>query len=186
LIKPGPAAPIADIKCPTEDIGWLSRGGWSSLRQGSTAIKVLGSTGGNKEAKCIKCFAQSFEQSEASIVGEGIFRNQTAAAGTKATDSHNEEYWSKFVSRAVLYRVKPDFTTPIGNSGVALYADGEREDGSHGPGIIGFQSFVQMSGNPQNFDLEGPPLEQRLRLGLVAFYGAFQVPDELRQEYRIL
>ncbi|KAJ4330286.1 hypothetical protein N0V87_010131 [Didymella glomerata] len=32
LIKPGPAAPIADIKCPTEDIGWLSRGGWSSLR----------------------------------------------------------------------------------------------------------------------------------------------------------
>jgi predicted nucleotidyltransferase len=29
--------------------------------------------------------------------------------------------------------------------------------------------------------MEGPALERRLQLGRVAFYGAFEVPDELKQ-----
>ncbi|EUC48838.1 hypothetical protein COCMIDRAFT_33704 [Bipolaris oryzae ATCC 44560] len=185
LIKPDRdrEASIANIQTPVDGLGWLSREAWSSLRQHSAAVKILGPTGPDKQAKCIKCHTNS----EATIVGEGVFRNQTASAGSKAPESHDESFWRKFVSRAVLYRVSPDFDIPNGYSGVALWADGKREDGSQGPGIVGFQSFVQGSGHTQNFDLpEGPHLEERLRKGFVAFYGAFQVPDELRQEYSIL
>ena len=75
----------------------------------------------------------------------------------------------------------PDFDPPNGHSGTALYADGVREDGTYGPGIVGFQSFVQRSGHVQNFDMEGHALERRLQLGRVAFYGAFEVPAELKR-----
>jgi len=94
--------------------------------------------------------------------------------------------WTTFISRAVLYRVHPDFDPPTGYSGVALYADGPREDGTEGPGIFGFQSFVQRSGSVQNFNMEGTPFETRLTMGRIAFYGAFQVPEELRKNYEIL
>jgi hypothetical protein len=76
--------------------------------------------------------------------------------------------------------VYPDLDPPNGYSGIALYANGMREDGTEGPGIVGFQSFVQRSGHVQNFDMEGPALEQRLQRGRVAFYGAFEVPAELK------
>ncbi|KAJ4400846.1 hypothetical protein N0V91_008353 [Didymella pomorum] len=103
-------------------------------------------------------------------VGEGIFLNQMAAA----------------VSHAVLYRVNPDFDPPSGFSGIALYAEGMRTDGTEGPGVVGFQSFVQRSGQVQNYNMEGSALDQRLKRGRVAFYGAFQVPHELRKEYTIV
>jgi hypothetical protein len=120
-------------------------------------------------------------------VGEGIFFNQTAIAGAKPAKGHDLSTWEQFVSRAVLYRVSPDFNPSSGHSGMALYAEGSKEDGMHGPGIVGFQSFVQRSGHPQKFDMpEGSHLERRLKEGRVAFYGAFQVPDELRTEYSIL
>jgi hypothetical protein len=133
--------------------------------------------------KCIKCNTRS----ETSIVGEGIFFNQIAAAGAKPTKGHDLATREQFVSRAVLYRVNPDFSPSSGHSGMALYAEGVREDGTHGPGIVGFQSFVQRSDHPQKFNMpEGPHLERRLKEGRVAFYGAFQVPDELRTEYSIM
>ncbi|KAF2633044.1 hypothetical protein BU25DRAFT_330069 [Macroventuria anomochaeta] len=183
LIRPSTTASVADIESPIGDLGWLCRDAWSSLRQQPSAVKILGPTETDRKAKCIKCNTTS----EAIIVGEGIFLNQTAAAGAKPAKSHDVSTWNKFVSRAVLYRVNPDFNPPNGYSGIALYADGVREDGTQGSGIIGFQSFVQRSGHTQNFNLpEGPHLEQRLREGRVAFYGAFQVPDELRREYSIL
>ena len=99
---------------------------------------------------------------------------------------HNESTWRSLISRAILFRVNPDFEQANGYSGIALYADGVREDGSHGPGVVGFQSFVQRSGHVQEYDMEGDALEKRLKKGNVAFYGAFQVPDDLRQKYRIL
>lgn len=86
----------------------------------------------------------------------------------------------------MLYRMHPDFDPPTGYSGVALYADGIREDGTAGPGIAGFQSFVQRSGHVQNYNMEGPALDRRLQLGRVAFYGAFEVPEELRREYTVV
>ena len=93
--------------------------------------------------------------------------------------------WNEFVSRVVLYRVSEDFDPPTGQSGVALYAEGKREDGEWGPGVLGFQSFVQRSGHVQSYNLEGAPLDSRLQQGLVAFYGAFQVPEEMRKEHAI-
>jgi hypothetical protein len=83
--------------------------------------------------------------------------------------------------------VNPDFDPPSAHSGIALYGEGMREDGTRGPGIRGLQSFVQRGDHPRKFNPpEGPHLEQRLKEGRVAFYGAFRVPDELRKEYTIL
>jgi hypothetical protein len=116
------------------------------------------------------------------VVGEGIFLNQKAAAGgSKSLKEHDPAIWQDLVSRALLYRVYPDFDPPTGYSGTALYANGLREDGTEGPGIVGFQIFVQRSGHVQNFELEGSALERRLQLGRVAFYEAFEVPAELKQ-----
>lgn len=89
------------------------------------------------------------------------------------------------VSRAVLYRLNPDFDPPEGNSGMALCADGTLENGTAVKGVIGFQSFVQRSDHFRNFEAEGDELEQRLKAGRIAFYGAFQLPDDLRDNYTI-
>jgi hypothetical protein len=142
-------------------------------------VKILGSTESHRAAKTIK----SSLHSEVLVVGEGIFLNQNSA---KPTRDHDISTWKDLVSRAVLYRVYPDFDPPTGYSGIALYADGTREDGTEGPGIVGFQSFVQRSGVVQSFEMEGGALEKRLKLGRVAFYGAFMVPGALKEEYQIV
>lgn len=145
-------------------------------------MKILGSIETQRDAKTLRCSLCS----DVLVVGEGIFLNQTSAAGAKSLKDHDKSTWTKLVSRAMLYRVSPDFDPPNGYSGIALYAESTREDGSEGPGIVGFQSFVQRSGQVQNYNMEGPALEQRLQKGRVAFYGAFEVPDELRQGYTIV
>ncbi|KAF2825695.1 hypothetical protein CC86DRAFT_293828 [Ophiobolus disseminans] len=183
LIKPASAASVKDILSPMADLGWLNRKSWNSLRQHPSTVKILGPTEVHRSAKSIKCSRPS----EILVVGEGIFLNQTAAAGnSKSLKDHDMSIWKTLISRAVLYRVYPDFDPPSGYSGVALYADGTREDGTPGPGIVGFQSFVQRSGHVQNFNMEGPALDRRLQLGRVAFYGAFEVPEELKREYTIV
>ena len=69
---------------------------------------------------------------------------------------------------------------------MALYANGEREDGKHGLGVAGFQSFVQRSNHVQTYEMEDEQLNYRLNKGLVAFYGAFQVPKKIREEHVIV
>jgi hypothetical protein len=112
--------------------------------------------------------------------------NQKATPGSASLRDHDVSTWHDLVSRALLYRVYPDFDPPNGYSGIALYADGVRKDGTAGPGVVGFQSFVQRSGHVQNFDMEGGALERRLKMGRVAFYGAFEVPEELKRDYSIV
>jgi hypothetical protein len=183
LVKPRTAASVQDIVSPVSALGWLNRDSWNALRQQPSALKILGPTEANRSAKSIKCSRPS----EILVVGEGIFLNQTAATGnSNSLKDHDMSTWMRFVSRALLYRVHPDFDPPNGHSGVALYAEGTREDGTMGPGIVGFQSFVQRSGHVQNFQMEGPHLEKRLHTGRVAFYGAFEVPEELKREYTIV
>ncbi|KAH6876043.1 hypothetical protein BKA58DRAFT_419428 [Alternaria rosae] len=129
-------------------------------------------------AKSIKCSGPS----DILVVGEGIFLNQKATAGdSKSLKHHDAATWKDLVSRAILYRIYPDFDPPNGHSGTVLYADGIRTDGTEGSGVVGFQSFVQRSGHVQNFEMEGDALERRLRAGRVAFYGAFEVPAELKK-----
>jgi hypothetical protein len=183
LIKPAAPSFVKDIASPISNLGWLNRTSWASLRQQTSAVKILGPTEEHRSIKSVKCSRPS----EILVVGEGIFLNQTAAAGnSKALKDHDMSTWKDLVSRALLYRVYPDFDPPNGYSGIALYADGIRQDGTEGPGVVGFQSFVQRSGHVQNFSMEGPALERRLQLGRVAFYGAFEVPEELKQEYTIV
>jgi len=184
LIKPAHRTLVKDVASPISGIGWLNHDSWISLRQQTTTIKILAdaesseSAGGSQAAKSIKCSRPS----DILVVGEGIFLNQKAAAGnSKSLKHHDAATWEDLVSRAILYRVYPDFDPPNGHSGTALYADGTRTDGTEGPGIVGFQSFVQRSGHVQNFEMEGDALERRLRAGRVAFYGAFEVPTELKK-----
>ncbi|KAH6642314.1 hypothetical protein C7974DRAFT_303401 [Boeremia exigua] len=182
LIKPISTASIQSAKSPVAGLGWLTSDAWSALRQQTSTVRILSSTETHREAKTLKCNLCS----EVLVVGEGIFLNQTTVAGPNPAKEHDKSTWTKLVSRAVLYRVNPDFDPPNGYSGVALYANGLREDGTEGPGVVGFQSFVQRSGQVQNYAMEGSALEQRLSKGRIAFYGAFMVPEELRKHYTIL
>lgn len=169
------------VQSPITDLGWLNHQSWASLRQQTSPVKILGPTEDHRDAKTLRCS----HDSDVIIVGEGIFLNYTESAGSKALRDLDKSKWTNLVSRAVLYRVSPDFDPPTGYSGIALYADGTRQDGTQGPGIVGFQSFVQRSGQVQNYKMEGRALEERLSTGRVAFYGAFEVPDELRKTYII-
>ncbi|KAL1606342.1 hypothetical protein SLS60_003744 [Paraconiothyrium brasiliense] len=179
LIKPNNPSNMNDITSPIQDLGWLSRSSWHTLRQQLSSVKLLPLTDSCRPAKTIRCSTPS----QVLVVGEGIFLNHKAAQPTRDQDIST---WKDLVSRAVLYRVYPDFDPPTGYSGIALYAEGVREDGTEGPGVVGFQSFVQRSGHVQNFDMEGGALDKRLKLGRVAFYGAFEIPDEVKRHYRIL
>ncbi|KAH7113894.1 hypothetical protein B0J11DRAFT_445667 [Dendryphion nanum] len=180
LVKSNNVAVLKDVKSPEVGIGWLSREGWSNLRQNSNTIKILGETESQRAAKTLK----TNHPSEVLVVGKGIFLNQTS--GIKPTKDYDLSAWESFVSRALLYRVYPDFDPPNGYSGIALHNNGLREDGTTGPGVIGFQSFVQRSGHVQRYEMEGGALEQRLSRGQVAFYGAFQVPEALRKQWSIV
>jgi hypothetical protein len=162
-------------------MGWLNHRSWTSLRQQSSAVKILATDEDHRAAKSVRCSRPS----EVLVVGKGIFLNQKKTAGSKPLKDHDESTWKDLVSQALLYRVHPDFDPPNGYSGIALYADGVRCDGSEGPGIVGFQSFVQRSGHVQHFDMDGTELDKRLKLGTIAFYGAFEVPEELKRDYTI-
>ncbi|KAJ4290471.1 hypothetical protein N0V90_010688 [Kalmusia sp. IMI 367209] len=179
LIKPSPTSQTRDITSPILNLGWLSRSAWHTLRQRSSSIKLLPPTDSHRCAKTLKCSTPS----QVLVVGEGIFLNQSVA---KPTRDHDISTWKDLVSRAVLYRVNPDFDPPTGYSGTALYAEGTREDRTEGPGVVGFQSFVQRSGHVQNFEMEGGALDKRLKLGRVAFYGAFELPEGVKTEYQVV
>lgn len=174
LIHPANSSVLTSITTPVSSLGWLARTSWASLRQRTSALKILGPTESHRASKTL-C---SSRPSEVLVVGEGIF---LAQAASKPAREQPLSAWKDLVSRAVLYRVYPDFDPPTGYSGVALYAEGIREDGSEGPGVVGLQSFVQRSGHVQSFEMEGGALEKRLKMGRVAFYGAFVVPEELKE-----
>jgi hypothetical protein len=158
LVKPITPSSVKDVASPIRGLGWLKSKEWNALRQQTSAVKILGPTDDHRSAKSIKCSRPS----DILVVGEGIFLNQSATAGnSKSLKNHDMSTWKDLVSRSLLYRVHPDFDPPNGHSGVALYAEGTREDGTAGPGIVGFQSFVQRSGHVQNFKMEGPHLEKR-------------------------
>lgn len=79
-----------------------------------------------------------------------------------------------------MFRLREDWRVPYGNSGAALVAK-FNTGGSETTAIVGFQSFVQRAHAPQNYDHDQITLDDRLRNGLVCFYGAFEVPEALRK-----
>ncbi|KAF1995536.1 hypothetical protein P154DRAFT_343151 [Amniculicola lignicola CBS 123094] len=171
LVKLAPTA-FKEVKSPIANMGWLSREAWLNLRRATNPIKILGNP--EQEGKTLK----SSRPSDILIVGEGIFLNKTSTTNDYGNDP---TLWNDLISRSVLYRVNKDFENPNGYSGIALYTEGLRTDRTTGPGIIGFQSFVQRSGHVQNFNMEGQALDKRIQAGRVAFYGAFMCPEEIKE-----
>lgn len=137
------------------------------------------------------------------MVGQGIFRIQqqsrkrssflgslsSSSSSSRTPDPHDDpSTWTSLVARSILYRVHPDYPTRGGQSGVpvCVVSEDPGDTGSHSVKVAGFASFVQMVSDVQKYDLEGDKLYKRLQEGRVAFYGAFQVPQELRDGYQIL
>jgi hypothetical protein len=125
-------------------------------------------------------------------VGAGILRRKLATGGHVPArhgngDLSSEELkqWTSVVAKSLLYRANPDFDSPLGQSGMALYTEEKGQDGVAIPAVLGFQSFVQSSGRSV-WEVEGDDLERRLEMGLVSFYGAFKAPKDLRRDFDIL
>jgi hypothetical protein len=72
--------------------------------------------------------------------------------------------------------VSTPFTESGGESGKAICVV---DQGSTSLRVVGFQSFAQDSASIQIYEDEGNRLDNKLHKGEVAFYGAFQVPQEL-------
>lgn len=137
------------------------------------------------------------------MVGQGIFRIQqqsrkrssflgslsSGSSSSRAQDPRDDpSTWTSLVARSILYRVHPDYPARGGQSGVpvCVVSEGADEAAPRSVKVAGFASFVQMVSDVQKYDLEGDKLYKRLQEGRVAFYGAFQVPQELREGYQIL
>jgi hypothetical protein len=169
------------IVSPIRGLGWLNHKSWSSLCQHTSSIRFLALGDLEHSAKTLETSLPS----KIETVGRGIFRNQEPH-DHKSDREIKLAAWKDMISIAVLYRVDPKFDPPYGYSGVAIIADGIREDDTEGPGIAGFQSFVQHSDVNQVYKQDGGALNELLEKGLVAFYGAFEVPEQLRKEYTIM
>ncbi len=114
--------------------------------------------------------------------------------------------WTVLVARSILYRVRNDSAVRGGQSlsgtplcvidrtagPAAAAAGGGGGGGTSGnqpvvAKVAGFASFAQMSSDvAKSYDMEGDKLYKRLQEGRVAFYGAFEIPAELREGYRII
>jgi hypothetical protein len=182
IISPSNAALVKDMTSPITNLGWLSHKSWSSLCQHTSSVEFLASTGHKRKAKTL----QTNLPSKVECVGRGIFLNQQETLGSKSDEGIDLAAWKDMISIALLYRVDPKFDQPYGYSGIALVANGVREDGSNGPGVVGFQSFVQHSDVTQVHNEDGDVLNERLEKGIVAFYGAFEVPEQLKKNYTIV
>ncbi len=135
-----------------------------------------------------------------------LSRSGGGSSSSSATDPRDDPAtWTALVARSILYRVRDDSAVRGGQSGTPLCvidktgpAAAQAADGGGGGGtscntpppvvakVAGFASFVQMSSDVQRYDTEGDKLYKRLLEGRVAFYGAFELPAELREGYRII
>ena len=131
----------------------------------------------------------------AKMVGQGILRNRQtmnsrsffgSIRGDRQEDSRgNLEVWTSLVARSVLFRVHPDFPNRGGQSGTPVCLLDESEPGKPSAKVAGFVSFVQMVSDVQRYEMEGDKLDKRLNEGRVAFYGAFETSQKLREEHSI-
>jgi hypothetical protein len=73
-----------------------------------------------------------------------------------------------------------------GQSGTPVCFLSDESNGQKIARIAGFSSFAQKVSDVQRYDLEGDKLYKRLQEGRVAFYGAFQLPRQLKDEFCII
>jgi len=177
---------------------WLDQNEWMNIKYNTTGgLALMDGGSGGKEAKSI-----GVVDSRCQMVGQGIFRIQQqhlpqpsrrhaffSSSSPTTPDARSElSTWTSLVARSILYRVREDSVpgrpaTRGGQSGTPLCV---LDKSTRIAKVAGFTSFAQMVSDVQRYDMEGDKLYKRLQEGRVAFYGAFQVPRELREGYRIV
>jgi hypothetical protein len=177
----GVASPI-----PTE---WLSQPGWSNIKYTSQALFLLDSP--NVRAKSIGILG-----SQCQMVGQAIFKLRERSekktrfrfpfAHKTSGSDRNLETWTCLVSRSLLYRIDAALNAPGAQSGTAVCIHENIGDGVPRAKVAGFSSWAQPVSDPTRFDMDDRKLYSRLEEGRVAFYGAFQAPSKLRDEYCIV
>jgi hypothetical protein len=101
----------------------------------------------------------------------GYFKNQ------KSRKAGLDDYIGLF-SNCLLYRLPGNWRDHTGYSGVAVVAKFPQPDGELT--VAGFQSFEHRTDMWQGTWNE-ETFTRRLREGFVCFYGAFKIPEEIRQ-----
>ncbi|KAH6984366.1 hypothetical protein BKA56DRAFT_481371 [Ilyonectria sp. MPI-CAGE-AT-0026] len=170
--------PAARVRSPARTglpiMQWLDQNSWKTIQYNSSNLFLL--DGEPREAKSI-----GIVDSRCQV------RNCTWSR--PSTDPKDDvKTWVRLVAKSILYRVRQDLHVRGGQSGtpVCVLDSGGENNVAPIAKVAGFASFVQMVSDVQRYDLEGDKLYKRLEEGRVAFYGAFQVPKELQDEYRII
>lgn len=105
----------------------------------------------------------------------------------KKIDSDTElETWTCAISRSLLYRVDHAKRAPGALSGSAVCIHDGLGDLVSCAKVAGFSSWAQPGSESTRFEMDGRKFYNRLQEGGVAFYGAFQAPEKLREEHRII
>ncbi|SPN99228.1 uncharacterized protein DNG_02265 [Cephalotrichum gorgonifer] len=178
-VSDAPVDLVSGIKAPMPTT-WLTHSDWESLKYHTTKLCLLNLTDSSSRA--------------VSAVGQGIFRLQRPRKGLfsfsrrgKGKETNEDPGpWTMLVARSLLFRVHPQFRPNGVQSGTAVCVLEESDNGEKRAKLAGFTAFAQETSAIQCFDMEGDRLYSRLADGRVAFYGAFQVPEKLRDEHVIL
>jgi hypothetical protein len=154
-------------------------------------VKTIGLLDSQCQVSLTYLFLHVADQVAWQAVGEGIFRLQQPRKGLFSALRKSKEkedgadVWTSLVARSILFRVHPNCRPPGAQSGTAICILDEDNKETKIAKVVGFTAFAQETTAIQSFDAEGPRLYSRLEQGRVAFYGAFQVPPELRDEHVI-
>ncbi|KAK7995314.1 hypothetical protein PG990_014087 [Apiospora arundinis] len=172
-------------------LDWLSVQGWSNLQLNNKNVFLLDDR--DRTAKSI-----GIRDHQTQMVGQGILINRQKSKPRGLRNAlnfgrQNEnvpsdiEACKRLVARSILYRVAQDYDAPDGQSGTPVcLLDEESEPGVQRGKVAGFTSYVQMVQDIQHYHIEGDQLANMLEHGRVAFYGAFKVPQEMREEHVII
>nr|CDP26635.1 Putative protein of unknown function [Podospora anserina S mat+] len=159
--------PAANSPKPKLSLQWLSQDEWSGIKYSSSKLALLDDSLIEDEAKSI-----------------GVVDSRCQLPLIQAKTQPLGKTW--LPDRSSIEFGQPGNTRVFGQSGtpVRVVEDMPDKTGKIAK-VAGFSSFVQVASDVQRYDLEGQKLYKRLEEGRVAFYGAFQVPPELRDGYRI-
>ncbi|KAK7964133.1 hypothetical protein PG988_011107 [Apiospora saccharicola] len=169
---------------------WLSEQEWRNLQFNTRNMFLLDDK--DRSAKSI-----GIRPSQSQLVGQGVFRNRQKlkrwsvrdafGRGKNKQDTESEmEACTDLVARSVLYRVAPDYDAPGGQSGTPVCLLDDSEPEMQKGKVVGLTSYVQMVQDIQHYHVEGDQLTKMLQDGRVAFYGAFKVPQEMKEEHVII
>ncbi|KAK8062441.1 hypothetical protein PG997_014538 [Apiospora hydei] len=201
-----PATVTGGMK-PHVPLEWFSDQEWASLQFNTRSVFLLDDK--DRTAKSIGIRPHQFQvgpkspsypgpgANQQQTVGQGIFVNrqkskrwsvrEALGRGKNRQDTESElAECKRLVARSILYRVAHDYEAPGGQSGTPVCLLDESEPGMHKGKVVGFTSYMQMVQDVQHYHVEGDQLTKMLQDGRVAFYGAFKVPKEMREEHVIV